>query len=123
MSKALKAVAKRHRPTVAEKMSPENGYNENKHLFPEDLQKAGIISKDESTDLNGCLDDLVSGGDALAGALKGAKAGKVNKDRLNDDDFINALIASGAGVDDDDTDDDDTDDDGDDLGIDEKVTA
>ena len=117
MSKALKTVARRHRPAVADKMIPDNSYNEKKHLFPEDLQKAGVISKDEATDLNVCLDDLISGGDPLAGALKGAKAGKVNKDRLNDDDFINALIASGAGVDDDD------DDNGDDLSADEKITA
>lgn len=93
MSKLLKAVATKHRPHIAAKMTPENGYNEKKHLFGDDLHKAGIITKPDADDLDGCVEDLFGDGDPAAKALKQAKKGRINKDRLNDEDFVNALMA------------------------------
>lgn len=101
MSKLLKAVATKHRPHIAALMTPEKGYNEKKHLFTDDLAKAGVINADQASDLDGCVEDLFNDGSPAAKALKQAKAGKISKDRLNDDDFINALLASDPGTDDD----------------------
>ena len=106
MSKLLKAVAKRHRPHIAAKMTTENGYDENKHLTAKDLRNAGIISSDEHDDLSACLDDLEADGQPVKSALKNSSA-----EQLNDDDFVNQLMGiigddDGAIDDDDDNDDD-----------------
>ena len=52
MSKLLKAVAARHRPLIAAKMTPENGYKESKHLTASHLHKAAIIDKIEKSNLD-----------------------------------------------------------------------
>src|SRR5258708_3623743 len=98
MSKLLKAIAQRHRPRIADKMVPENGYDEVKHTHPASLHKAKIINDNEFTDLEECLDELSKGGDPAANVLKNTKPGSQDKQRLNDADFVNALMASGAGV-------------------------
>lgn len=108
MSKLLKAIATKHRPHIAAKMVPDNGYIEKKHLFPEDLAKAGVINSDESNDLDGCVEDMFGDGHPAAKALKNAKSGKMSKDRLNDEDFVNALMMSDPGTDDGDDDTDET---------------
>lgn len=122
MSKLLKAVATKHRPHIAAKMTKENGYDENKHLLARDLKTSGVISKADSADLDECLDDLVGDGHTGAKALKAAGDGKLDPSKLNDTDFVNALMAMD---DDGGNDSDDDDGDGDDLPTlkDDKITA
>lgn len=62
MSKQLHAVATKHRPLTAAKMTAENGYDETKHKSGADLHAAGVISADEGKDLDDCLEDLKAGG-------------------------------------------------------------
>lgn len=91
MSKALKAIATKHRPHIAARMTAENGYDGVKHLHVADLHKAGIISKLEADDLGGCVDDLAGSGDPLAAFLKAAETGEVKSDGLNNQDLVDAL--------------------------------
>lgn len=120
MSKLLKAVATKHRPHIAAKMEPANGYDETKHHFPRDLVKAKVVTKPEGLDLEGCLGDLDDTGSHAAAALKAAQSGKINKDTLNDDAFVKALMAMDDDGAPDDLDEDDNAD-GDDQPIDEDV--
>lgn len=107
MSKALKKIAARHRPTIAARMTAANGYDETKHLHPVDLQRAGLINGAEASDLDNCVDDLATGGDPLAAFINAAKSGMVDNKGLNDDAVLDALTPHGDddvfGGDDDDT--------------------
>lgn len=96
MSKLLKAVATKHRPHIAAKMTKENGYDAKKHLTGKHLHAAGVISEDEAKDLDDCVQQL---GDAFS----------------NNDDFRKAMLGDDAGPDDDGLDDDGTDGDDDDV--------
>lgn len=91
MSKLLKAIATKHRPAVAERMIPANGYDEKKHTHPKDLKNAGVISAAQAKELDDCLDDLGEGGSAAANTLKNAKSSK-SKEKLNDADFVKMLM-------------------------------
>lgn len=110
MSKLLKAVARKHRPAIAAKMVKANGYDEARHLLSHDLHKAGIIDKSEKADFDACTDDLASTGSVAGMALKAASQGRGDKAKLNDPEFVKALMAldSDTGADNDD-DGDDTD--------------
>lgn len=124
MSKLLKATIKPHRPHIAAKMTPENGYDETKHLHVKDLKKAKVITSAEAADLDDCLKDLAGSGSNAAGYLNAASAGMLDSKSLNDDAFIKALMATDS----DEGDDTDSDDDselGDDepADLDDKVTA
>lgn len=99
MSKLLKAVAKRHRPHVAAKMTPKHGYNETKHLFANDLAKAGIITGAAAKDLDECGDELDASGSNLGKAYNAAKSGMISPDKLNDADFVKSLLDMDGAVD------------------------
>ncbi len=101
MSKLLKAITKKHRPAIAAKMTSANGYDEKKHTHPASLHKAGIISDNELADLQECIDDLAGTGSMAAKALNNVKPGTINKDRLNDADFVKSLMALDSDVGDD----------------------
>jgi hypothetical protein len=102
MSKLLKAVIKPHRPHIVAKLTKAHGYDENKHVTVGDLKDGGLISGSEATDLFGCTDDLADGGSSKAKALKAIGAGKIDRKKANDDDFIKMLGAmdSDEGLDD-----------------------
>ena len=114
MSKLLKKVIDTHMPHLSSKLTAENGYDEKKHLTAKDLHKAKLISDKEKAAIDQCVDDLDSLNDNssssnFAKALKAADTGDVNRDSLNDEDFIKALIADmpkdGADADEDDDED------------------
>lgn len=119
MSKALKKIIARHRPSIAARMTAANGYDQTKHLHVGDLHKAGLINGAEATDLDSCVDDLATSGDPLAAFINAAKSGMVGNGGLNDDAVIDALTTDG----DSDDDGDDADDDTDVTGDDQKVNA
>jgi hypothetical protein len=93
MSKLLKAVARKHRPAIAAKMVKANGYDETRHLLSGDLHKAGIIDKTEKKDFDGCVDDLADTGSVAGSALRAAAQGRGDTAKLNDPDFVKALMA------------------------------
>jgi len=115
MSKLLKKVIDTHMPHLSSKLTAENGYDEKKHLTVKDLHKAKLISDKEKAAIDSCIDDLDSLNDNtsssnFAKALKAADTGDVNRDSLNDDAFIKALMEGkmpkdGADVDEDDDED------------------
>lgn len=111
MSKLLKAVARKHRPAIAAKMIKANGYDETRHLLSKDLHKAGIITTGERNDLDLCTDELADTGGVAGAALKAANEGRGDPSKLNDVDFVKALMAldSDTGADNDNIDADDTD--------------
>lgn len=98
MSKLLKAIAAKHRPHIAAKMNAANDYDETKHTHAKHLRSAGIIDKAELDDLTQCLDDLSKGGSSAANYLKNGK----DSGKLNDADFVRAMMAADSDVGDDD---------------------
>lgn len=106
MSKLLKAIAAKHRPHIAARMTKENGYNEDKHRVSDDLVKAGLMTKAEQADLDGCIEDLASDGHLGAGVMRSAQTGGVNTDRLNDVELLKEILGDDLPADGNDGDDD-----------------
>jgi hypothetical protein len=99
MSKLLKRVIDKHMPHLSHRMTAEAGYDSTKHLTVRDLHKAKLISDKEKAAIDSCLDDLSSLDDNssssnAAKVLKGVEAGEGDRDSLNDDAFIKALMGA-----------------------------
>lgn len=97
MSKLLKKVIDRHMPHLSSKLTAENGYDAAKHRTAEELHKAKLISDEEKSAIDDCVDALAAMDDDVSSAnaakvLKAAHTGEVDKDSLNDDAFLQALF-------------------------------
>ena len=97
MSKLLKKVIDRHMPHLSSKLTAENGYDEAKHRTAAELHKAKLISDEEKSAIDDCVDALAAMNNDVSSAnaakvLKAAQTGEVDKDSLNDDAFLQALF-------------------------------
>jgi len=99
MSKLLKKVIDTHMPQLSHKLTEENGYDQVKHRTVTDLHKAKLINDQEKAAIDNCFDDLATLNDDSASSnaakvLKAAEKGEINPDSLNDDEAIEAFMAS-----------------------------
>jgi len=104
MSKLLKRVIDRHMPHLSFKLTAENGYDKTKHRTVAELHKAKLISDEEKSAIDDCVDSLAAMDDDVSSAnaakvLKAADTGEVDKNSLNDDAFLQALFNNESDID------------------------
>jgi hypothetical protein len=88
MSKLIKKVVDRHAPHISAKMTKENGYDETKHLTTKELKEYGIISNEDGTFIDECMDSYPN----LKAVMKAINSGELSKDKMNDKDFVDSLF-------------------------------